>query len=219
MQPPIKLAVIDDQHLLRDLLVSTLCLDPSLEVVQEAANAHDFLISLSNASSLPHIALLDMSMPGMNGMELTKELQQSYPEIRIMILTVNYSPLLVAKLIGLGVSAYLHKNCPIATLKQAIHSVFQHGFYMDHATLEALRHHRGQSAGDTSIHTLSKREIQVLQLICQEFTAAEIAEKLFISIRTVEGHRNNLLLKTGCRNSAGLVVYAIKHQLFDLLTD
>lgn len=213
----IKIALIDDQHLFRDILSTALSLETGMKIMQESASGSAFLSYLQTQTDRPDIAIIDMSMPDMNGMELTKILHQNYPEIGIIILSVNYRERLVAKAIDAGASAYLHKNCDLSTLRAAIQSVYQTGFYMDMTTLKALRDGSVKKENTVIDDNLTKREKEILNLICLELTNAEIAEKLFLSIRTVEGHRNNLLLKTGSKNTAGLVIYAVKHGIFDVL--
>lgn len=219
MKSPIKIALIDDQHLFRNVLATALSMDPTIAITAESANGLEFLDYLRKGGDRPDIAIVDMSMPEMNGLELTKTLHLDHAEIKVIILSINYRERLIAKMIDTGASAYLNKNCDLSTLKLAIESVFQTGFYMDAATLHALRDMsaKAQKVEDIGPIDLTKREREVLTLICQEYTNIEIADKLFLSMRTVEGHRNNLLLKTGCKNTAGLVVFAIKHGLFEVL--
>jgi len=220
MQSSIKIAIVDDQHLFRNILATTLGMDARMNIIQESENGNIFLRYLATGTLLPDIAIIDMSMPEMNGIELTQILQQNYPEIKVIILSVNYRDRLIAKTIDSGASAYLNKNCDLSTLKLAIESVYNTGFYIDSPTLRAIRDMSGKIDRKKDIETtdLTKREKEVLVMICQEFANTEIADKLFLSVRTVEGHRNNLLLKTGCKNTAGLVVYAVKNGLFEVLT-
>lgn len=221
MSLPIKVALIDDQHLFRTILATTLEVnDNSINIIQESASGNAFLVYLDSNGQLPDIAIVDMSMPDMNGMELTKRLHMHYPEIKIIILSINYRNQLIARTIGMGASAYLSKNCDVSTLKLAIQSVHYTGFYMDSATVKALqnRYEKKEKGIQSAAESLTNRELEILNLICQELSNAEIADKLFLSVRTIEGHRNNLLLKTGCKNTAGLVIFAIKHRIFDVLS-
>jgi DNA-binding NarL/FixJ family response regulator len=125
-------------------------------------------------------------------------------------------------MINAGACAYLNKNCDAAELITAINTVHQTGFYINTETLRAIQNAAAyRSKAIKSIDAipieLTNREKEILQLICKEFNNAEIAERLSLSIRTVEGHRNNLLLKTGCRNTAGLVLFAVKYGIFEIL--
>jgi DNA-binding NarL/FixJ family response regulator len=218
----IRLALIDDQKLFRQSLASLINNIPEFQLVLEAENGMDFLQQLAQAPELPHIALMDMEMPEMDGIELRSALQSGYPDIKIIVLSVHASERLIARMIEAGSSGYLVKNCDKKELVMAIHSVFKSGFYINSQVLKAL-----QSASalktkpvknvDNIPIELSARENEILQLLCKEYSNAEIAEKLFISVRTAEGHRMNLLAKTGCRNTAGLVLFAVKYSLFEVL--
>ena len=126
---------------------------------------------------------------------------------------------LIYRMIEAGACGYLAKNCDKQELITAINTTVKSGFYFNYSTMKAMR--SAATYKNLTIRNISnipieisEREEEVLQLICKEFTNAEIAEQLFLSTRTVEGHRNNLLMKTGCRNTAGLVVFAIRYHLF-----
>lgn len=122
--------------------------------------------------------------------------------------------------LNVGANAYLFKDVEPGELEKAIRSVSKEGFYFTNTILEALKNHQNKRkqniSFDHSLNNISKRELEVLELICSEFTTEEIAEKLFISPRTVEGHRNNLLVKTGAKNIAGLVVFAFKNGIVQI---
>jgi DNA-binding NarL/FixJ family response regulator len=219
---PIRLALIDDQKLFRQSLASLINSIPEFTLVLEAENGTDCLEKLTGSAVLPHIALMDMEMPGMDGMELKAMFQQLYPQIKIIVLSVHAGERLIGRMIEAGCNGYLVKNCDKEELVMAIHSVFKSGFYINAQVLKAIQVSAVQKTQQLKgIHhipiKLSDREKEVLQLICREYSNVEIAQKLFISVRTAEGHRNNLLAKTGCRNTAGLVLFAVKHHLFEVL--
>jgi DNA-binding NarL/FixJ family response regulator len=188
----------------------------------EADNGNDFLANLKKMELLPDIVLMDMEMPGMDGMELNEALHQQYPSIKVIVLSVHDSERLMARMIQAGACGYLFKNCNKEELINAIRNVFNNGFYITPTVLKAIQSPAANAKGTlTNMQSipidLSQREREVLLLICEEYSNAEIAEKLFISIRTVDGHRNNLLAKTGCHNTAGLVLFAVKHRVFKVL--
>jgi DNA-binding NarL/FixJ family response regulator len=121
-----------------------------------------------------------------------------------------------------GASGYLVKNCDKAELVTAVNTVFSTGFYINNSVLQAIQHasQTRQQAPKNLIGIpveLTAREKEILLLICKELSTPEIAEQLFLSSRTVEGHRNNLLLKTGCKNTAGLVLFAVKYHLYEVV--
>jgi len=218
----IKIAIVDDQNLFRQSLGMLIDSVGQFKLVSESDGGNSFLEKLSTKKSqMPDIAIIDMDMPGMNGIELNNKLHGLYPQIRVIILSVHDQPLLITQLINAGAAAYLAKNCDKNELILAIETVFKTGFYFNTHTMMALRNsanHKAQSQKniDNIPVKLTAREKQVLQLICREFSNTEIAEQLFISTRTVEGHRVNLITKAACRNTAGLVLFAIKYSLFEL---
>lgn len=217
----IKLALVDDQKLFRQSLSTLISSNADFELIAESDNGHDFLNLLSTLVTLPDMVILDMELPGISGIELHTLLQKNYPRIKILILSIHARERLIAKMIETGASGYLVKNCDKSELFSAINSVYYSGFYINQQVLQAiqkaanLKNKPVQNLNGINID-LSKREVEILQMICKELSAAEIAEKLFISSRTVDGHKANLLLKTGCKNTAGLVVFAIKNNIFDI---
>ena len=136
------------------------------------------------------------------------------------MLSVHSNERMIARMIQLGASGYLIKNCDKEELIKAINTTYSSGFYINAQALKAIQSQSGKANSIKNLNgillDISAREKEVLQLICKEMTGTEIAEKLFISVRTVDGHRNNLLLKTGCRNTAGLVLFAVKHHIYEM---
>ena len=218
----ISIALIDDQKLFRQGLASLINSMPGFELVVEADNGNDFLEKLSAMPDPPHIALMDMEMPGMDGIELNGILRKKYPAIKVIVLSVHSSERLIVRMIEAGASGYLIKNCDREELIKAINTVSTNGFYLNEQVLKAMQQTAGQrktlikKVNNIPVD-LSEREKEVLVLICKEYSNPQIAEQLFISVRTVDGHRNNLLAKTGCANTAGLVVFAIKNHIVDLV--
>jgi DNA-binding NarL/FixJ family response regulator len=221
MQQTINVALADDQVLFREGIASLINNEDGFSLVMEADNGLDFLSKLKSMNELPDILLMDMEMPGMDGMQLNDELRKKFPSVKVIVLSVHNSERLMARMIQAGASGYLFKNCNKDELLNALRSVFNNGFYITPAVLKAIQSPAANAKGITNIQSIpieiSQREREVLQLICEEFSNAEIAEKLFISVRTVDGHRNNLLAKTGCHNTAGLVLFAVKHRLFEVI--
>lgn len=217
----ILISLVDDQKLFRSGLISLIKSIPGFDLYSEAENGKIFLDQLTASETLPHIALVDMDMPEMNGVALNAALQVQYPSIKVIILSMYNQERFIVKMIEAGACGYLTKNCEITELTAAINTVYKHGFYFNKETMLAM-----QMASKYKKSTLknisnvdiefSSREIEVLELLCTELTNIEIGERLFLSPRTVEGHRNSLLLKTGCRNTAGLVVFAIKNGIYNI---
>jgi DNA-binding NarL/FixJ family response regulator len=215
----IKIALVEDQVLFRKGMSAILGLQPGFEIWCEAENGEDFLQRLETSPTRPQIVLLDLKMPGLNGIEITKILKNTYPDMRILILSVHEAEHNIAYLVELGANGYLSKNSEPDEVIRAIQTIMKSDFYFNDSIIRAMRSGLalrkkmktlGESVG------LTPREREILELICREYTAPEIAEKLFLSVRTVEGHRNNLLLKTGTRNVAGLVIFAIRNDLVNM---
>lgn len=143
-------------------------------------------------------------------------LKKNYPSIKVIILSAHEDNYLISKLIEDGANGYLVKDSDPEEVRNAILKVSEKGSYINERTLSAIQNKlRGKVNNDKSHEPLTKREQEVLKLVCQQMTASEIAEKLFISEKTVNGHRNSLLHKTYSKNVTGLVMYAIKHKLVE----
>lgn len=211
---PINIAITDDATLFRKGLRLLLEDYDDIKVVLEANNGQDLLDKLTS-TTLPDVLLLDLQMPILNGVDTAKILKERYPEIKIIILSTHYSKAFIINMIEVGASAYLPKDTAPDEVTLTIRNVHNNGFYYNKEVWTIIQDNMTKKQNKKSSFTpqLTKREAEILQLICEQQTATEIAKKLFISRRTVEGHRNNLLQKLNCRNIAGLVAYAIQNQL------
>jgi DNA-binding NarL/FixJ family response regulator len=216
----IKIAIADDHTLFKEGIIGLIHAQPDMQLLFETKDGATFIECLSE-QSLPDIALIDLEMPGMNGIQLTAYLHDHMPSIKIIVLSAYGQERFVVKLIESGASAFLSKAVNTSALFDAIRQTYQYGFYMTESSFKAMQKSGSlQKTFNTVNHIpveLTQRETEVLKLVCLENTNQEIADHLFVSVRTVEGHRNNLLLKTGCKNTAGLVMFAIRHGLADLL--
>ncbi|MBL7826374.1 MAG: response regulator transcription factor [Saprospiraceae bacterium] len=214
----IRIAIAEDQQLFRECLVSILNGFEHLNVVVQASNGKHLLSELTQLETPPDVVLMDLSMPELNGMDTTKLLKKDYPDIKIVILSVHSEERHIVRLVGMGVNGYLLKNTELSEVVKAVEAVAEKGFYFNESILRAIQQGMGQKQQKqfNPEIPLTAREKEVLELICRELTTNEIADKLYLSIRTVDGHRNNLLEKTGSRNTAGLVLYAVKNGLFEV---
>lgn len=217
----INIAIVDDQQLFRQGLASLISSVPGFKLVAEATTGNELLQQLSAGTTLPDILLMDMKLPDMNGAELNAILQKDYPAIKVIVVSMYDQERFIFRMIEAGACGYLAKNCDKNELISAVETTMKTGFYFNQGTMQAMRHgalYRNQALRNVNNIEieLSVREEEVLRLICREYTNAEIAEQLFISVRTVDGHRNNLLAKTGCKNTAGLVIFAIRSGLFEV---
>jgi DNA-binding NarL/FixJ family response regulator len=221
MDTKITIAIADDELLFRRGLISILSKEKNLDILFDAEDGNHLMEELRTADVLPKIVITDLKMPGLNGVETTKLIRKEFPDIKIIALTSYFSKPFIINMISIGAVAYLAKNSTPKLMLTTINEVSEKGFYYDEQVMRFI--HEGLINKDDEIkksnfdkNYLTNREKEVLDLICKQFTTNEIGEKLFISPRTVDGHRNNLLLKTESKNVAGLVVYAIQNKLVTL---
>jgi len=214
----INLVLADDEELFRVGMSHILSRDSEINIVHQASNGKELLDYLENTELLPDVIIMDIKMPQLNGVEATKAIHKTYPEVSIIALTTYNTKPFIRNMIDVGASAYLVKNSPPSKVLHTIKQVFYNGFYYDKLVMSVLndRFATKNSASEKTVFDedfLSPREKEVLELICKQFKTTEIAEQLFISPRTVEVHRKNLLDKTGVKNIAGLVIFAINNDL------
>jgi DNA-binding NarL/FixJ family response regulator len=202
----IKIAVVDDHKLFREGLVSLLSnSNDQFKVVWEACDGKNFLEKLK--TEFPDIVLMDISMPEMDGIEATITAISQFPEIRIIALSMYGEKEYYLKMIQAGVKGFLRKDSDIDEVVKTITKVYEGENCFSQEMLYSLVTQRPVIKDEI----LSDREIQIVELICYGFSAAEIANKLFLSKRTVEKHRANILDKTNCNNTAKLVAWAMKN--------
>jgi len=210
----IKVLIADDHRMVVDGLVALLGEAPEIEIVGTASNGAD-AVALADGHPEAGVMIMDLSMPVMDGIQATRQLSRSRPDLRILALTQNADKGSIARALKAGVSGYLLKNAQKEEFLAAVRTVAEGGTYFNDQMKEALIASMtgsvstpGESANPAS--TLTEREREILRLIALEHTTNEIAERLFISPYTVETHRKNLIQKLGVRNSAGLVKAAIR---------
>ena len=203
----------DDHRLFREGLRGLLSVQSGIEVVGVAADGAE-LVSLSESVEYD-VALIDIEMPVMNGLEAAEKILASHPEARLVALTMHNDEAYYYRMVELGVKGFLLKNSDIDEVIAAIETVATGGSYFSQELLDSLVSNLKESQVEAE-PLLSEREMEVLPLICQGLSNQEIADKLFISKRTVDNHRANIIEKSGCKNTAGMVVWAIKNGLVEL---
>lgn len=218
MSTIIKLALVDDEPLILEGLSLLFSNVDNIKVVKTASSGEDFLYEMEGIqkSDFPDIALIDVQMKPMDGFDLVEVLRAKYPDLKIIILSSHYKSNVLGHMIKLGVSAFIPKNSNKIELLQVVESVYEKGVYFTKKDQDMLVDFMISKPKQPTLEAeqeLSSREIDVLKLICQEYTNQEIADQLFISKRTVEGHRQRILEKVGAKNTVGLVVYAIAHNI------
>jgi DNA-binding NarL/FixJ family response regulator len=212
----IKLLLADDEELFRKGISFLLQRQDNIQILYEANNGSEVVEYLKSSSIHPDIILMDLKMPMLNGVEATKLINKEFPSIKIIALTSYNTKSFIANMIEIGAASYIVKNSSPEEMITTINQVIEKGFYYNEEVLNVIQenlitNNRKNIFFEDII--LTKREREILELICYQNSTQQIAEKLFISPRTVEGHRNNLLLKTDSQNSAGLVVFAIQNKI------
>lgn len=216
MNDKIKIALADDEELFRKGIHFLLQREANFEVIFEAANGNQLIDFLTTNSNRPDVILMDLKMPLLNGVEATKLVTQQFPDIKIIALTSYNTKSFIANMIEIGAASFLVKNASPMEMIFTINEVISNGFYYNENVIKVLKEVNTTSTRKfTSFEKeeLTAREREVLELICNQNNTSEIAERLYISPRTVEVHRNSLLIKTGSQNIAGLVVYAIQNKI------
>ncbi|MEL6867712.1 MAG: response regulator transcription factor [Bacteroidota bacterium] len=214
----IRMAIVDDEALFRKGMRLLLDEYEDIEILFTAEHGQDLLDQLEKREDQPDLVLMDLQMPVMNGVDCTKALQKQFPDLRIVILTTHYSKSFIINMIELGAASYLPKDSDPEDVILTLREVMNKGFYYNDHVMAVIRQNMVNKIKRKSLRSvnLTNREQEVLQLICQQFTTSEIAQKLFISPRTVDGHRNSLLEKTNAKNTAGLVVFALENKIVEL---
>lgn len=213
MKANIKIALADDEILIRQGIKSILNAEVNMKVLFDVSNGMELIDQLNSNSELPNIILMDINMPELNGIDATKIIHSNFPNISIIALSSYNNETFIKNMLGMGAVCYVPKNFSPEDLIYRINKVFENGFYYEHSFLKLINENTIES-NILAKEYISDREIDVLKLICDQKSSLEIATLLQISPRTVDGHRNNLLLKTKSKNVAGLVVFAIKNNFY-----
>jgi two-component system response regulator NreC len=223
MSEIIHIGIVEDQVLFLEGMKAILSAWADIKLVFESADGYSVPGKLHQATVLPDVMLVDLSLPPQgqkvfSGLELTRALLDAYPDMKVIILSVHDDENFIAQLIEEGAHGYLVKDADPKEVHEAILAVHQKGSYINERTLKAIQHNLGVKKKPKRIDLqLTKREEEILQMVCRQLTAEEIAKELFISVKTVNGHRNNLLQKTGSKNVTGLVIYAVRNHIIELI--
>ncbi|WP_375417557.1 response regulator [uncultured Hymenobacter sp.] len=213
-----RIFLVDDHALLRKGLRSLLSNQPDLCVVGEAGNGHELLAQLPATPT--DVVLLDLNMPGMNGVETAGQLREHYPAVQVLALSMLDETAYIYQMLDAGARGYILKNAGLDEIIHGIRTVAAGRLFLcSEVGLGALLQLRGGATGVAGItaagqlSNLSKREIEVLQLIAEGYTNQEIADRIFTSKRTVETHRQNIIDKTQMKNTASLIRFAVSEGL------
>ena len=213
----IRIAIADDFKIFRDGLKVGISLDANLEVLVEADNGEELMTSL--VKQPVDVILMDLKMPLMDGMEATREVRKKFPDIKVLVVTMYDDDKFIIHLMENVANGYLLKNAVPDEIIRAIYAVVETGYYfndlVNKALLKKLVLKGNLKPSFNNNIDFSERELEVLKLICEEKTAAEIGKEIFLSPRSVEGIRERLIDKIGVRNTAGLVIFALKQGIIN----
>lgn len=213
----IKVAIADDHKIFRRGVILSLRPFTNIKFIFEAENGEELLNSIKTEE--PDVILMDLRMPGKDGIETTKIVSKKYPHIKVIVLTMYEDERFVYHMMENGANGYLLKNAEPQEIRRAIMDVHEKGYYLNNFVNRILlkRSHARQKVVPSLNNeiTLSDKERNVLRFICMEFTAQEIAQKMEISARTVEAIKDRLMERFGSKNTAGLVFFAVKNNLVD----
>lgn len=207
--------IVDDHMIFRQGLKSILAFHNIANVIGEASNGKELLELLTYLK--PNLVLMDIDMPTMNGIEATEKALELIPELKIIAFTMYNDEDYYYKMIDRGVQGFILKTNGINELQDAIENVMSGDTYFSNDLLRKIIKNFGKINNSVSVQheKLTHREIEVLQQICLGLTTDEIAEKLFISPRTVKSHKSNLLEKTVCKNTPSLILFAKKNKIVE----
>lgn len=212
----IQILVVDDHKIVREGIRLYLDKNERFEIVAEAEDGNSALNAL--AKEKVDLVFIDINMTGMNGIEATKEITNKYRDCKVIALTMHNDYQHIKAMMDAGASGYVLKNCDEEEVIRAIDAVMSDEIFYSKEVAQTVMNNLARKKPKPNHETLTPltpREMEVYRLILEELSNQEIADKLFISVRTVEVHKRNLLEKTRAKNSTGLVLYAIKNQLFE----
>ncbi len=225
MDKILNIIIVDDHSIFRKGLSLLLNEIPDIKVVAEASNGEELMDILKNKKIIPDIIFMDIKMPKMNGIEATKEVLKYNNNIKVFALSMFGEEEYLQSMIESGVEGFILKKAEKEEIESAIKSAREGKSYFSHELFDLLVKNFGLKKNLNEIEKkpevaiasprLSNRELEVLQLICKGFSNIQIAEALFISPRTVDGHKASILSKTGTKNTANLILYAFNTKLVD----
>jgi len=210
----IPIAIVDDHTLMSKALENMIAENPKYHVVMNQPNGEDFIAELKNVSELPAVVLMDINMPYKNGIETTEWLTEYHPDIKVIALTMEDDEKVLIRMLKAGAKGYLLKDMQPSILFQAIDTVFEKGsFYTDFVAQKLLKVQTEDAKNASLLSDLKEREKEFIKLACSELTYKEIADKMCLSPKTIDGYRDSVFVKLEIKNRVGLVLFALKHNL------
>lgn len=210
----ITIALIDDHVVLRKSLAVLIGMFSDFEIIIEASNGLDFIEQLKKSKQVPDIVLLDITMPGMDGVETAQWLKDHHPRTRVIVLTMIKNENIIIRMLKNGTRAYLLKDCDPSELYDAIDQVHHKGYYYN--DILTPRSKNGKNSGEHKSLQLSTQELNFIRWACTEKTYKEIANEMKISPRTIDGYRDALFEKLNVTSRIGIAIYAIRNQIVQI---
>ncbi|KFF28195.1 response regulator transcription factor [Chryseobacterium vrystaatense] len=211
----IPIAIVDDHTLMSKALENMIMENPQYSVIMNHPNGEDFIVAIEKASELPAVVLMDINMPYKNGIETTEWLTEHHPDIKVIALTMEDDEKVLIKMLKAGAKGYLLKDMQPSILFQAIDTVFEKGsFYTDFVAQKLLKVKTEDIKTASLLSELKEREKEFIKWACSELTYKEIADKMFLSPKTIDGYRDSVFTKLEIKNRVGLVLFALKHDLY-----
>lgn len=210
MSDTIKIALADDHNLFRKGVEELIDDFDNMEVMYSVENGQQLIDKLNTAQTLPDICLLDINMPELNGFETAQKIKGQWPDMKILAVSVYDSEFNIIGMLRAGAGGYVLKDAQPDALKKAIEGIYTNGFYHSELVTGKILHQLISQPQEVSSSQLNEKEIRFLKLCCSEMTYKEIADKMEVSHRTVDGYRDQLFEKLDIRSRTGLVLYALK---------
>jgi DNA-binding NarL/FixJ family response regulator len=210
----IRIIVADDHIMFRESISKMLSMKKIVEVIAEAGNGNELLSLLDNHK--PDMVLMDISMPEMDGIEATRKAIEKQPGLKVLTLSSFGEEKYYFSMVEAGAKGFVLKNASVSELEKAINEVAVGGSWFSSELLQkVILSMSSKTKKDTTVD-FSNRELEILKLICENFSNEQIAEKINLSYDTVKWHRANILSKTGCKNAVGLLLYSIKNKIIEI---
>lgn len=211
----VKVAIVDDHKLVSKALENMISLNPQFQVIMNCFNGQDFIDELHKTKTYPDVVLMDINMPIKNGIDTTTEISRDFPNLKVIALTMEDNESTIIKMLKAGAKGYLLKDMSPDILFNAINIVHEKGiFYTDLVTQSLLKIKTEEKFMNELNDTLKDRELEFIKLACSELTYREIADQMFVSPRTIDGYRDSVFLKLNVKTRVGIVLFAIKHNLY-----
>ena len=210
---PHSVVIVEDHILLSQAIESLLHTFEDYKVLYTCINGQDFIDKLEDGFGIPDIVLMDVNMPVLNGIETTKIITQNYPNIKVIALSVEENENTVTNMLKAGACSYLVKDVEKCVFENALNEVALNGYYHTRKVSKILQNLIKPNL-DRKKTELKERELEFIKYACTEMTYKEIADKMYLSPKTIDGYRSNLFQKLHAKNRIGLVLYAIKNKIF-----